>query len=525
MKDKRLKNSGDHINIFSKGGTVICLSAAALCSKAFGFAEKVVIAHFFGTSDAADVYFASIGVVLSAVWVVRELVYPTVLPVFSSCLSKGGMLSSALFRNVFFVTAGFLVLVALLLFIFGKPVADVLVPGFPESKRRITANLLRGLAPTVLFLGLTMVTFTVLSAHRFFLRAALPETALKSFIVVGLLVMVPLLGIYAFAVVVGIGSLGLLAVHLSFIPESRYLFQKKTLTDRADGFREVLLLMGPLAVGVVFSHISALVDNILASMLPAGQLSYLSYSRKAIDALLLIGPVALVTVVYSQLAHFAALKDYEGLRRLAAKAFRVLVYLSFPATCLLIVLKTPIIWFLFQRGRFDAESTLATSRAFMVLAFGLATFSLEALLVHSFFALSDTRTPVKLGVVCVFIDIILALALVRSFQYLGIAAAFVIAKTIKVSILAGILNHRLKGLFDWQTVILISKSIGSTVVVWMVAKLLLEIENPASFFSALLFDLILPASGALAAFALSSYLLRVDEFIEVLSLLGRRKTA
>ena len=80
--------------------------------------------------------------------------------------------------------------------------------------------------------------------------------------------------------------------------------------------------MGPLVIGVVFSHLSGLVDNMLASTLPTGHLSYLGYSKKLIDAILLIGPVALVTVVYSQLSHLALEPTKDEFKRLFIKAFR-----------------------------------------------------------------------------------------------------------------------------------------------------------------------------------------------------------
>jgi putative peptidoglycan lipid II flippase len=503
-------NLGNIEGRFRLARTVCSLSTIAILAKIFGFGEKFVIAHFYGTTDTADVYFASTGIVLSIIWLVRELMYPSLLPVLAGSLSKSTSASGSLFRKTFLSTAVFLVIAAVVLVGWPNPVANALVLGFSESKRQMTARLLRMLAPATLLLGLAMVTYTTLNAHKNFLKAACPEAALKFFIVVGLIVLVPALGIYALALVMGLGALGYLVVQLYFIPESRFLFKRHKNAGDDDLFRKVLLLMGPLVVGVVFSHVSGLVDNVLASTLPGGHLSYLGYSKKLIDAILLIGPVALVTVVYSQLSHLASAEDYAGFGHLAVKAFRLLVYLSVPVACLLIGLRQPLIRFLFQRGEFTAVSTLGTSKAFMVYAFGLTTFSLETLLVHSFFALSDTKTPVKFGVACVLLDIGLAIAFLKPFGYLGIAGAFVISKTTKVVILAAILNKRLRGLF------------GPGMAIFLVK---LGIDNLDSFFHTATFDLILPGLGAMAAFVLCSYLLQIDEFKAVMSLLRYRKAA
>ncbi len=502
---------------------VFSLSTIAILTKIFGFAEKFVIAHFFGTTDTADVYFASTGIVLSIIWLVRELLYPSLLPVFADSLSKSTSASGNLFRKAFLSAAGFLAIAAAVLVLFSGSLTKVLLPGFSEPKRLVTVNMLRMLAPAAFFLGLTMVTYTTLNARKKFLKAAFPEAALKLFIVLGLIALLPVLGIYALALVMGLGGLGCLLAQLYFIPEHKFLLKQDKDSNNTEHFKKVLLLMGPLVVGVVFSRISGLVDNLLASKLPSGQLSYLGYSKKLIDAILLIGPVALVTVIYSQLSHLASAKEYEKFTSLITKTFRLLMYLSVPVACLLIGLKQPIIRVLFQRGEFTMDSTWGTSRAFMIYAFGLTTFSLEVLFVHSFFALKDTKTPVTYGVLCVFLDIALAIALLRPLGYLGIAGAFVISKTIKIIVLGIILNKRCVGLFDLRTVPFLIKLGAATCVALLSLRFLLGINNPDSLLHTLAFDLMLPGIGSLLAFVVCSHLLRIDEFKIIVSLLRYRR--
>jgi putative peptidoglycan lipid II flippase len=488
-------------------GIVFSLSAIAVLAKVFGFAEKIVIAYFFGAGETTDVYFASVGVVLSVVFIVKELVYPSLLPVFAESMSESAAASAGLFRKVFLSAAVFLVAAAAALILFPGAVARILVPGFSASLRQTTSGLLRLLAPAVLFLGLTMVTYTTLNARRRFVTAALTETGLKLFVVTGLLALVPWLGIRAVAVVLGAGALACLSAQLYFIPERRHLFKPAQTAERSRHFTKMLVLMGPLVLGVVFSHISGWVDTVLASTLPRGQLSYLGYSKKVIDAILLIVPVALVTVVYSQLSHLASAKEHEKFRLLTRKAFRILVYLSVPAACVMIGLRQPIVRFLFQRGQFDAASTFGTS-----------------LFVHSFFALSDTKTPVKYGIICVFLDIGLAVLLLRRFESLGIAGAFVISKTIKIVILGTILHRRVR-IFDVGLIGFSAKLALTSAAVWVVLKLLLGIDNPDSFLYTALCDLMMPAAGALITFILFSYVLKFDEFKAVWSLLRFRKAA
>ena len=490
-----------------------------------GFGEKVVIAHFFGTGDTADVYFASMGVVLSVVWLVRELVYPSLLPVFAGSLSKSPDVSDSLFRKVFLCAVVFLGVAGLGLAVFGRFAAAVFMPGFSAPKRALASGLLRALSPAVVFFGLMMVTYTVLNARRDFSKAAWPDAILKLFVVLGLIALAPVMGIYAVAAVLGAGTLGCLILQLHFIPGRRALWQNNSCLSDGGEFEKVLILMGPLVVGAVFSHISGLVDNSLASMLPRGQLSYLGYSKKLIDAILLIGPVALVTVVYSQLSHLASSGEHKQFRTLVAKASRLVLYLSVPTGCVLACLRGPVVRFLFERGRFDGQSTAGTAAVFVVYAAGLVTLSLETLLVYSFFALGDTRTPVKWGIICVVFNIMLAVVMMRWFAGAGIAAAFVISKTVKVCVLAVTLHRRLGGLFDQGLAVFAAKLAASTALVWIVVGVLGRIGHAGGFVHRVAFDLMLPGMAAAAVFGLCSYVLRIEELGLLLSVVRNRKAA
>ena len=525
MAQNTLADDTDAEEHFRLAKIVFSLSTIAICTKLFGFAEKFVIAHFFGTTDTADVYFSATAIVLSIIWFVKELVNPSLLPVFAESLSKPASVSGILFRRVFLSTAVFVAVVAAVLALFSGSVTRILVPGFPEPKRLITAGLLRALAPATFFLGLAAVTHTILNARKYFLKAAYPEACLKLFIVIGLVAFLPIVGIKALALVMGLGAFGCLLTQLHFVPESRFLVGKtEHQASNEEHFNKMLHLMGPLVIGVIFSHVSGLIDNLLASTLPSGHLSYLGYSKKLIDALLFIGPVVLVTVVYSHLSHFAAGGNHRKFAEMVLQSFRLLVYLTVPAACVLIGLRQPLIRFLLQRGQFTAESTIGTSHAFMIYTLGLTTFSLEALLVHSFFALSDTKTPVKFGILCVFLDIALAVTLLRPLGYAGIAGALVISKTVKIVLLGGILNKRIEGFFG-SGIPVFSAKLGITAgAVWLILKLLLGIGNAESTLHTFAFDLVVPGVGALLMFIACSYLLRIDEFKTMVSMLKHRKT-
>jgi putative peptidoglycan lipid II flippase len=501
---------------------IFSLSAVTVFMKVFGFAEKLVIAHFFGTSERADVYFGTMGIILAIIFFVKELVYPSLLPVFAESLSRKDNSSIFLFKRFFFWAAGILMIVALVQTLFPRVYANFFTPGFSETKKQLTAELLRYLTPAVLFFGLSTIAYTFLNAHKMFFKAALPNAGLKLFIVVGLIALLPFLGLYALAIVLAIGSLGTFLIQLYFIPERRYFLSSQGSVAESD-LRKVVHLMMPMVIGVFFSQISELAGNMLASTLHSGHLSFLGYSKKIVDALLLIGPVALVTVIYTQLTHLAKLTDLSEFKKTFIDSLRLLLYFVFPIACLLTTLREPVVKILFERGQFSNVSTLGTSQALLIYGAGFISLSLDTFIVHTFYSLSNTRIPVLAGVICNCLFIFMALIFLKPLGYLGIALAFIIAKTMKSLSLFIILAKRLKPLVCSDFFLFLFKLSSVTLLSWVILRMLYSISHPISFSYVFVFDLLLPTAGFVITFIANSYLLRIKEYMTVLTLIIRRR--
>jgi putative peptidoglycan lipid II flippase len=154
--------------------------------------------------------------------------------------------------------------------------------------------------------------------------------------------------------------------------------------------------------------------------------------------------LSLGTVIFPQLARHHAVGDIAALRRVALGALRQVLFLALPAAAILGWLSQPIVRALFERGRFSAASTALTAEAFNFYAFGLAAFAAAEILVRTFYAMRDTRTPVYVGVLAVATNIGLGWGLLRLGAGLeGLAAAFSIANTLEAALLLTLLRPRL----------------------------------------------------------------------------------
>jgi putative peptidoglycan lipid II flippase len=333
----------------------------------------------------------------------------------------------------------------------------------------------------------------------------------------------PVMGIQAAIPILAVAVAVALVFQLCFLPERRGLvFRQAQSKPRPEGrMRRVLLLMAPLAVGVVFSHISDLVDNLLASRLADGELSYLSYAKRVLDALLLIGPVPVTVIMFTELSRLASDGAIEKVRTSFATAARLLIFLSVPATVLLLELRRPILSCLFQHGRFDAGSTAGTSAALLAYGSGFVLLAVEGLVVSTFFALSDTKTPVILGVISVILNVALAVWLCWLLGYVGIALALVIAKSAKIIALAGWLQGKLHARFvNRNSILFCVKLLAASAGLWCVAKNHHVSEMLMNLGSA--GRLLVTGGLAIAAFTGLALLLRMQEPRQLISMLFRR---
>jgi putative peptidoglycan lipid II flippase len=228
--------------------------------------------------------------------------------------------------------------------------------------------------------------------------------------------------------------------------------------------------------------------------------------------------------MYTHTSHLSSSNQLDKLARLLNKAVRILLFLSIPLTCLVIELRDPLLKCVFQHGRFDAGSVAGTSTVLMVYALGLITLSLEGLMVHSFFALRDTKTPTMIGIVCVVIRVILAIAFLTHFQYLAIAGALVVSKTIKLAVLGSLLRRRLKGLVDVHIVRFLLKTLFATFLLWCTLRLFSGFSAADSWGQTALLRLLLPAAAGVLSFVLSSYFLKIEELWTILSMTVLKNT-
>jgi putative peptidoglycan lipid II flippase len=332
-----------------------------------------------------------------------------------------------------------------LLGVAGAPLlVRVMAPGFFADSLTgpLTVRLTRLMFPYLFFVGLASLAMGMLNAHRHFLVPALAPIMLNLAIVGAVLLLAPHLGVFALAVGVLVGGAGQLLIQLPALAR-RGLLLVPTLDHRHPAVTRIVRLLGPVAVGQSATQLNILIDSVIASFLVGGSVSYLYYADRLVEFPLGVFGIAIATSVLPTLAAQAAGQDPAALRATLSFALRLATFVTLPAAVGLFVLREPLVRVLYQRGAFGPAETAETAWALGFYAVGLVGFATVKIGAQAFYALGDTRTPVKLAIGAMALNSALAVALAFPLRHGGLALATSCSATANSLALAWLLRRRL----------------------------------------------------------------------------------
>ncbi len=182
--------------------------------------------------------------------------------------------------------------------------------------------------------------------------------------------------------------------------------------------KKLFRLMGPGVLGAGVVHINLFVDIIIASTLATGSISYLYYADRLNQLPLGMVGIAVGTALLPMLSRAMAGDKADEARHLFNRALEVCLLLALPAGVAMVIAAEPLIQSLFQYGQFDAEDARITSYVLMGYALGVPAYVAGKVFSTAYYAQHDTKTPVKVAVICALTNIALALVLI---QFMGVA--------------------------------------------------------------------------------------------------------
>jgi putative peptidoglycan lipid II flippase len=501
-------------------------------SRVAGLVREIVAASFFGTSTAGSAFTIAYQIPnLVANLFAQAALSAAFVPVFTELLQKGRKreafkLASTLFWLILIVLGG----ITAVLILAAGVIMPLFTGHFGAAANALTVGLARVLFPVVLLLGLTGLFVGILQSFDEFTVPAIAPAVWNVVILVLLVALRPTfynkgnLGIYAYAVAWLVATI----VQLLMVSYAlrRVDFRLQFTVDWRDPrVRQVFVLMLPVTIGLGIVNLDQLLNSTFGSLVS-------NAAPRAIDNAFRIYmlpqgvfSVAVATVLFPTLSRLANRRDVGGLRRAVGVGMRQINLLMIPSAALLLVLTTPIVRLVYQRGEFTSLSTHYVSVALFWFAFSLPFAGVNLLLTRSFFAVRRPWIPTSLAALNMVVDIIVSVALYKPLGIAGLVIGTALANIVMTWLQLDRLRLGLGGRLEGrQTLMITLRILAASAVMAAVARGVWVLVNAivGTSFLGQLVSVGLALAVAIALYAKVVLLMRIPEARQIEDLVKGR---
>ncbi|WP_189608773.1 murein biosynthesis integral membrane protein MurJ [Saccharospirillum salsuginis] len=423
------------------------VGGATMASRVLGMVRDAVFAILFGAGGAMDAFFVAFKIPNFLRRLFAEGAFnQAFVPVLSQVRQEEGEAGVRRLIAATQVALGAVVGVLTVVAMLASPlVAWVFAPGFHDDGVKLsqTADFLRLTFPYLWFISLTALGQSVLNTFGRFAAPALTPVILNLCLIGSAFWLTPRFDVPMTGLALGVLLAGLLQ-WLWLWPSLLKLgvWQPWRLGERHEGVKRIGVLMVPALFGVSVSQINLLLDTVLASLLQDGSVGWLYYSDRLSELPLGVIGIAIGTVLLPRLSEQARHADPKDFQRTLGWALRLVLLVGIPAMAALIVLAQPLLSTLFQYRAFTETDVLFSSRSLMAYALGLPAFMLIKILAPGFFSRQDTKTPVKIGIWAMVLNMAFNLILIWPLAHVGLALATSLSAWFNAGLLAWTLRRR-----------------------------------------------------------------------------------
>ncbi len=456
------------------------VSGMTLVSRILGLVRDIVFARVFGASIVLDAFLVANRIPNMLRRFFAEGAFSAgFVPVMGRYRERHNHEEAREFVDAVAGTFAVILFAITLIGVVAAPLIVLIVaPGFvgEGGDLDLAAMMLRFTFPYLFFVSLTAFAGGVLNTYGHFGVPAFTPVILNVVLIAGAIWLEPLLDVsgMALAVAVFIAGFCQLLFQLPFLGRIRMLPRPRW-APRHEGVRRAVRLMLPAIFGSSIAQVNVLIGGIIASMLGVGSISYLYLSDRLMEFPLGLFGIALATVTLPYLSRLWTNGSREEFAQTLDWSMKIASIIAVPAAVGLVMLAGPLVTTLFHGGIFDDHDVRMTVLALRAYAVGLIGFTFVKILVPAFFAREDTRTPVRIGIIALAVNVVLSVAsawyLTRiefAGPHVGLAAATSVAAILNALLLYRklVLDSALRHTAGWPTLLL--QVVLANVVMWAI---------------------------------------------------------
>ncbi|WP_445501868.1 murein biosynthesis integral membrane protein MurJ [Microvirga sp. G4-2] len=396
-----------------------------LVSRLTGFIRDVVIAAVMGVGPVADAFFVAFRIPNHFRAIFGEGAFNNAfLPTYAQVLEREGKARATSFASRITTLMLIIQIALLLVAFFAMPfVVSLLAPGFSgePAKFDLAVTLTRITFPYLLLITIVTIYSGILNAHDRFAAAAAAPVLLNVSMIVALAA-VFLFPNAGYAAAWGVTAAGIFELLLVWISARRIEVSPGLEKPRVDiAMKRFFKVLGPAVIGSAGVQLAIFADTIIASFLPTGAVSSLYYADRLYQLPLGVIGIAAGTVLLPEMSRRIAAGDEASAYAAQNRTMGLTLALAAPFLVAFLVMPDLIMSALFQRGAFDAEAAQRAGAVLAAYGLGLPAAVLIRSAVSSFYARSDTTTPLIASLTAVAVNVLVKILLMNTYGVVGLA--------------------------------------------------------------------------------------------------------
>jgi len=498
------------------------IASLTALSRVFGMVRDMAFAHFFGSRELSTAWTMAFKIPnLSRRLFGEGAASASLIPVYSEELHKNPENARRLANTV--VTVIFVILAAIVI------VGEVLVVSYyhffeTRTDPRIGLALCAIMLPYMILICLVAILAGILNVHRHFATPAAAPIVLNIFIIAGVLFggwilkLQPEKLVFVVATAVLLAGLAQIVMQIPSLRASGVSI-RPAWDVRTEAFKKVIIMMGPMIIGLTVTQLNTLADDIIAlcfmnkrgDPVGYGAVAHLYFAQRLYQFPLGVLGISLATAIFPVMSADAARKDFNALSKTIAKGIKAAVFVAVPATAGIFLVAKPLVSALLDHGQFKTQDAPIVALTLSFYAIGICGYFAQQIMTRAFYSMQDPKTPMRSAIIAVGVNVVLNLTLIWFMGTAGLALSTAICSYLQVVILLSVLRKRMAHPILVGFSRSLAKVIAATALMCLVGVFInyLMRNLPSDrYFNILRLAAIVPS--AVAVYTISAKLLRIE---------------
>jgi len=391
----------------------------SLVDKALAIGKEMLTAHRFGVSASLDVFNVAYSFPGIVVLLFSGALVSAFVPLYLEWRSRYGNEADSHATWLIYLSIVFFALLTLICFVLAPEIIQALGCGFKLEDKQLGVILERILVLLIFIDGTGILFRGILQARKLFFHLYVAPIFVNITIIVFLFYDS---GLSIYALVSGflIGTL-MKTIYMGILLHRDGFRCATPLPFDRQKMKAFWLLAIPMLGSELIANSNLLVDQVMATQLPAGSVSTLRYAFRINDFPIQVVIAAISRAIFPFISEEAAAGRHTNIQNIFKYSLIFLSFLTIPITCLMVLFSEDLVIFLLKRGAFDSEAARQTGQTLACYSLGLFFYAYAFINGTFFAALKNTKMLLYMGIVSIFLNLLLDLLFMHFFGVKGIA--------------------------------------------------------------------------------------------------------